>query len=138
MQEGFLQVWLDGADIDTDYLRPNQYTSLPVTGVKMLRMNVQYLCFRMLVRCTRVISFQEIGIGLAIRAIINRPYTSSSSNIENAMDFLFVDKGGEQFAAECHLEQVMLQIWSYLSALWYFSAIMTNEYLIDLFRPGYY
>jgi hypothetical protein len=64
MQGGYLQFGLDGADIHTNYLRPNQYNSLPVTGVKLLRMNVQYRCFRMLVRCTRVISFQEIEIGL--------------------------------------------------------------------------
>jgi hypothetical protein len=107
MQEGYLQVWLDGADIDTNYLRPNQYISLPVTGVKMLRMYSTSAS-----GCSsavpRVISFQEIGIGLAIRTIINCPYTSSSSNVENAMDFLFVDRGGKQFAAKCHLEQVML------------------------------
>lgn len=41
---------------------------------------------------------------------INRPYTGSSSSIENTVEFRSVDRGCEYLPTEGKLPQVMLQI----------------------------
>lgn len=87
----YLQLWLDRAEVNTNNLR-----------------------FRVFIGC---ISFSILFEGIDILCkrsptIVHCPYTRSSSDVEEAMDFeIRIDWTGAQFAIVGQRKCMMLQIW---------------------------
>jgi hypothetical protein len=103
-----LQVGLDRADINTNYLSYiSTFWLLTRVGIEL-----SYLRFRMLLRCSLMSDVQVSKLESCVEALteINCPYPSSSSSIKHAMKLFVCSGANGESAIKSQAPQVMCNV----------------------------